>query len=78
MEQVRDGAKSCYADFQAPTLETISHTMSSSADVDPATRVLVSAAQQKFVDVRTRIAVLPARSPPCHQFPLAFTFHPRA
>jgi len=66
------------AGLHALTFLAISHTMSSNASDDDLHRVLVSADQQKWLAVRTRIALVPPKSPACHQCPAVFTFQPRA
>ena len=69
--------------LQARTCRAMSHTIWSRARLMSSQgwrRVLISAAQQKPVAVRTRMAVVPGRLPLCHQLPLPLflTFQPLA
>src|SRR5258708_25481176 len=78
MRDLPSGAVQVSALRQALTLLTTFHIISSIASALSPRRLFVKAAQQNRLEVRTSTAVVPAKSPPCHQWPFSFTFHPRA
>ena len=76
-DPARQAAARAYC-LQALTWRTMLHTMLSNAKSmsEFGRRVFASAAQQKPLDVRTRIVDVPGKLPLCHQLFAVFTDHP--